>query len=94
MFSFAVKTDHRSYLWRFLVIAALTFAMNAVVTYLLDFLLVQNQISIAIVTTLIPLTNYFCNRFWVLSPGLWNDCGVARWQPGHFIGRSRMIRRP
>jgi putative flippase GtrA len=74
MFSFAVKTDHRRYLWRFLVIAALTYAMNAVVTYLLtDVLLISYLISIAIVAILIPLTNYLCNRFWVFKPGLRND---------------------
>jgi putative flippase GtrA len=70
MFSFAVKTDHRRYLW----LAALTYAMNAVVTYLLtDVLLISYLISIAIVAILIPLTNYLCTRFWVFSPGLRNE---------------------
>lgn len=74
MFSFGVKTDHRTYLWQFLVVALLTFAMNAVVTWLLtDLLMISHRISIAIVTVLIPLTNYLCNRFWVFTPGLGNN---------------------
>lgn len=71
LFSFAVKTDHRTYLWRFLVIAALTFTMNGVVTWLLtDVLRVYYPIAVGIVGLLIPLTNYVCNRFWVFMPGL------------------------
>jgi putative flippase GtrA len=71
MFSFAVKKDHRTYFWRFLVIAALTFSMNGAVVWLLsDLLGIHYQISIVVVGALIPLTNYFCNRFWVFLPGL------------------------
>jgi putative flippase GtrA len=71
MFSFAVKTDHRVCLWRFLVIAVLTFSMNVTVTWFLTKVLgVHYQISVGIVGVLIPLTNYFCNRFWVFLPGL------------------------
>jgi putative flippase GtrA len=71
MFSFAVKTDHRTYLWRFLVIAALTFVLNGALTWLMtDVLRVTPQLSIAIVTVVIPVTNYFCNRLWVFTYGL------------------------
>lgn len=71
LFSFAVKTDHRTYLWRFLVIAALTFSMNgSVMWFLIHVLGLHYGISVGIVGVLIPLANYVCNRFWVFLPGL------------------------
>lgn len=71
LFSFRVKTNHQTYLWRFLVIAAFTFALNGAVTWLIaDVLKLSPRIAIATVTVLIPIVNYVCNRFWVFMPGL------------------------
>jgi putative flippase GtrA len=71
MFSFAVKTDHRTYLKRFLTIMAAAFALNIGISWLLTELLrVLPRFSIAVVTVLIPLMNYVLNRFWVFKPGL------------------------
>lgn len=70
-YSFGVETDHRTYLWRFLAVAAITFALNGLVTYLLtDVVGVSYRVSIICVSVLIPLTNYICNRFWVFRSGL------------------------
>jgi putative flippase GtrA len=78
-FSFGVRTDHRAFGWRFLLIAVLTFTLNAVVTWLLtDVLRMSHRISVAIVTVLIPLVNYFCNRFWVFNAGLAPSPGVSK----------------
>jgi putative flippase GtrA len=70
-FSFQVKTNHRTFLWRFLVIAAVTFGLNAAVTYLFTHVFgISNRVTIMVVTILIPLVNYLCNRLWVFRPGL------------------------
>lgn len=70
-FSFGVEADHRMYLWRFLIVAAVTFGLNVLVTYLFtDVMDLNYQISIAFIAILIPLTNYFCNRFWVFRSGV------------------------
>jgi len=70
-FSFAVNPDHQVFAWRFLVIAVITFAMNVGVTFLLTAIFgISYRISILVVTVLIPITNYLCNRFWVFHPGL------------------------
>lgn len=71
MFSFAVQADHKTYLFRFLVILMLTFALNAGVTWLLsDVLQISHRISVAVITVLIPMVNFICNRYWVFLPGL------------------------
>lgn len=71
IFSFAVQADHKTYLTRFLVILLLTFALNAIVIWLLsDVMHVSHRVSVAVVTVLIPLVNFVCNRYWVFSPGL------------------------
>jgi len=71
LFSFQVKANHQSYLWRFVIIAAVTFALNCGVTWLIaDVLKLAPRIAIATVTVLIPVVNYIANRFWVFMPGL------------------------
>jgi len=71
LFSFRVSGDYRVFAGRFVAIALLTVAMNACVTWLLtDVMNISHRITIAIVTVLIPVTNYICNRFWVFHPGL------------------------
>src|SRR5688572_20981874 len=71
IYSFTVELDHRTYLWRFLIIAALTFGMNVLVTWLLtDVVEMSYRTVLVIVTIMIPVTNYLCNRFWVFLPGL------------------------
>ena len=71
LFSFRVKTNHQTYLWRFLIIAALTFALNGAVTWLIaDILKLSPRVAIATVTILIPIVNYIFNRFWVFIPRL------------------------
>ena len=70
-FSFAVEPDHQTYAWRFLVLAALTFAANIGMTWLLTRVIgVSDWVSIAIVTATIPIASYCFNRFWVFLPGL------------------------
>jgi putative flippase GtrA len=71
IFSFRVEPSHRLYLIRFLLICVLTFALNVIVTWLIaDVLGLSPRIAIAVVTVLIPITNYLANRFWVFLPGL------------------------
>ena len=71
IYSFQVESDHRTFLWRFLVIAAVTFAMNGAVTWALTGVLgLSHFLSISVVTIAIPVVNYLCNRFWVFLPGL------------------------
>jgi len=42
-----------------------------IVTWLIaDVLGLSPRIAIAVVTVLIPITNYLANRFWVFLPGL------------------------
>ena len=70
-YSFGVAADHRSYLWRFLAVAVVTFSLNGFVTYLLtDIIGVSYRASVVVVAILIPLANYLCNRFWVFRSGL------------------------
>lgn len=70
LFSFRVKTNHQAYLLRFLIIAAIMFALNSAVTWLIaDVLKLSPRIAIATVAVLIPIVNYVCNRFWVFTPG-------------------------
>jgi putative flippase GtrA len=70
-FSFSVRPDHRIYLWRFLIISTLLFIMNIATTWIVTGVLGYSaRISAIIVSILIPVTNYFCNRFWVFLPGL------------------------
>ena len=68
-FSFQVEPDHRKFLWRFLVTALVTFALSIFVTWLItDILGGSYRISIAVVTVLLPLINFFCSRFWIFFP--------------------------
>jgi putative flippase GtrA len=70
-YSFQVEPDHRTFLWRFLIISAITFLMNAAATWVFAVIAgLSSSMSFLIVTILIPLTNYICNRFWVFLPGL------------------------
>ena len=71
IFTFRVKTDHRAFLWRFMIIAGLTLAANVTVTWLLtDILELSHRVMIAVMSILIPAVNYVCNRFWVFKRGL------------------------
>ena len=70
-FSFRVRPNHRDFLWRFLAIAALAFALAAGITWLIaDVGRLSPRIAIAAVTVVIPIVNYLCNRLWVFRPGL------------------------
>lgn len=71
-FSFALRGErHRTFLWRFIIIAILAFALNILLTWLLTVVMGASYlISIAAVMILIPLLNYVCNRFWVFRPGI------------------------
>jgi len=70
-YSFAVASTHQTFAWRFILIFGLTFTMNVGVTWLLtEHFGISHRITIAVVTVLIPITNYVCNRFWVFRPGL------------------------
>jgi putative flippase GtrA len=70
-FSFAVASTHSTFVWRFIVIFGLTFAMNISITWLFTAKFgISPRVTIGVVTVLIPVTNFFCNRFWVFRPGL------------------------
>lgn len=71
LYSFTVKLDHRTYLWRFLVIGVFTFGLNAFVTWLLtDIIMISYRVAIILVTILVPVVNYLCNRYWVFLPNI------------------------
>ena len=70
-YSFGVPPQHRLFVWRFLVVAVITYLANIIVTYLLTKVFgISYLISIAAVMILIPILNYICNRLWVFMPGL------------------------
>jgi putative flippase GtrA len=70
-FSFRVEPDHRKFIWRFVTTSIVTFPMAVVITYIITTGLGRsNQIAVVAVMVLIPLMNYFCNRFWVFGPSL------------------------
>jgi putative flippase GtrA len=70
-FSFAVNPDHQIFLWRFLVVAAVAFAVNIGLTWLFTIALgLPYVVAVATVTVLVPIINYVCNRYWVFLPGL------------------------
>ena len=86
-FSFAVAADHRTFLVRFLIVAAIAFAMNIGITWLLtEALGASPRIAIATVTLLLPAVNYLCNRFWVFLPGLQAPFRVS---PPPTVARNR-----
>ena len=70
-FSFRVRTDHSTYLWRYLVIVVLSFGIAVGLTWLItDLMGFSPRIATAVVAVLIPIISYLCNRLWVFSPGL------------------------
>jgi putative flippase GtrA len=70
-FSFRVEPNHRDFLWRFLLIAALAFSLSAGMTWLIaNVMQLSPRLAITTVTVLIPIINYLCNRYWVFMPGL------------------------
>jgi putative flippase GtrA len=70
-YSFAVEPNHRVFLWRFFVIAAVAITANIVTTWLLTSVLKLSHVySIAVVMVLIPIVNYLCNRFWIFRSGM------------------------
>jgi putative flippase GtrA len=70
-FSFRVQPDHQTFLWRFGVTVAMTFAVTTLTTYVITgYLSGSYGFSIAAVAALIPMMNYLCNRFWVFLPAL------------------------
>src|SRR4051812_21503015 len=59
IFSFRVTANHRHFAWKFLTVAAFTFALNGVVTWgLTDVFGAGHRISVATVAVLIPVVNY------------------------------------
>jgi putative flippase GtrA len=70
-FSFRVEPNHRDFLWRFLLIAALSFGLSAGATWLIaNVMQLSPRLAIATVIVVIPIVNYVCNRYWVFMPGL------------------------
>lgn len=70
-YSFGVEPDHRVFLWRFAVIAALAFTANIGTTWLFTGVLKLSYVySILVVMVLIPIVSYLCNRFWIFKSGL------------------------
>jgi putative flippase GtrA len=71
MYSFRVDLDHRTFLWRFFLIGIVTVGINVGTTWVLtEAIGFSYRIAIVVVTVLIPVTNYLCNRYWVFLPGL------------------------
>jgi putative flippase GtrA len=70
-FSFVVEPNHRRFLGRFLVTAAIGLCLNIFLTLLLLYQFqVPYVIVFAIVTVIVAATNYLTNRLWVFFPGL------------------------
>jgi hypothetical protein len=67
-YSFQVESDHRIFLWRFSTISAITFLMNGAASRV--FAVVAGFSHTVSFLIAIPLTNYLCNRFLVVLPGL------------------------
>ena len=69
--SFSVAPDHRVYLWRFVLVTAVTFGFSLCVTWVVtDVMRLSYAIAIFTVAIFVPPTSYLCNRFWVFMPGL------------------------
>jgi putative flippase GtrA len=85
IYTFRVKSDYHIFLWRFMVIAGLTLATTVAVTWIFtDIVGLPHRMTIAIVSILIPTTNYLCNRFWVFRLGLASASSVSGVQPAKF----------
>jgi putative flippase GtrA len=70
-FSFQVEPNHRRFVWRFLVVALTTFALNLILTWSLTSILhAPYQVPIAVVTVVLPVASYLVNRLWVFDPGI------------------------
>jgi putative flippase GtrA len=82
-FSFAVTPNHQAFLWRFAVVAAAAFAMNIGVSWLFTMIIgLPYLVAVGTVAVLMPIINYFFNRYWVFLPrrferGLDDRSGVA-----------------
>lgn len=78
-YSFRVKSDHRVFLWRFVLVSLLTLALNVGVSWVLTQVFgASHRIAIIVVAILIPITNYLCNRFWVFLPGVQEAANKAK----------------
>jgi putative flippase GtrA len=68
IYSFRVRQAHLRHGARFLVIAAATFGLNVIVTWLLtEIVRVPYWIAFTAVVVMIPTVNYLANRFWVFG---------------------------
>jgi putative flippase GtrA len=69
-YSFKVKSEHRVFLWRFVLISIVVLSLNVGVSWLVTNALgASHRLAIFVVAVLIPTTNYLCNRFWIFVPG-------------------------
>ncbi len=70
-YSFRVEPKHRAYVWRFMIVIALLFAMNAAISWLLSDVFGQPaHITIPVVMIVIPVSSFLLNRLWVFEPGM------------------------
>ena len=70
-FSFRVEPDHRAFLWRFVVVAVATFALNLLLTWgLISIFHEAYQVPIVAVAIALPIASYLLNRFWIFVPRL------------------------
>lgn len=70
-YSFGVKASHRVFFWRFTLISVAVLGLNLGTTWLITGGLgFSHRIAVAVVSVLIPATNYLFNRFWVFERGL------------------------
>jgi putative flippase GtrA len=82
-FSFRVEPNHGEFLWRFVLIAALSFGLSGGATWLVaNVMELSPRFAIATVIVVIPIVNYVCNRCWVFKPGITAQIG-AQPEPSH-----------
>lgn len=71
VYSFRVRTNHRLFVWRFALIALLSFIVASSLTWLVvDGMKLSSRVAALSVAVIIPAINYLCNRLWVFAPGL------------------------
>lgn len=76
-FSFSLPPQRGIFLSRFLLLVGVAFGVNIGVTWLLS-TVVSHEVSILVVTVLLPAVTYLASRFWVFLPGISESHGLLR----------------
>ena len=70
-YSFQVEARHSIFLWRFVVIAVVTFGVNLLCTWFVVERLHWSQlVAVMLMVLLLPGISYLGSRLWVFLPGL------------------------